>query len=156
MRELQKQEPYLHVCLQGHIIVCLHIYIITKSFYHTKTSQPLSSLIIHTAHTLVGARYMYIHRPSSTVDNYSLYLPNFLTLFFPDLPGAHRAYQCLRLIRPHYYYIIIIIYMYTRNNVKGKTFRVFALTSISCEGSICPQFSGSSLSHFSYFINLQP
>ena len=49
------------------------------------------------------------HRPSVTSfkqalkthdyrDNSSLYL------LFPGLPGAHRAYGCLRLIRPHYYY----------------------------------------------------
>ena len=43
-------------------------------------------------------------RPISTNENSSLYLPNFLTLLFPGLPGAHRAYGCLRLIRPHYYY----------------------------------------------------
>ena len=43
-------------------------------------------------------------RPISTVENSSLYLPNFLTLFFPGLPGAHRAFGWLRLKRPHYYY----------------------------------------------------
>ena len=31
------------------------------------------------------------HWPISTVENSSLYLPNFLTLFFPGLSGAHRA-----------------------------------------------------------------
>ena len=42
-------------------------------------------------------------RPISTVENSSLYLPNFLTLFFLSLPGAHQADRWLRL-RPHYYY----------------------------------------------------
>ena len=33
-----------------------------------------------------------------------IYILILLTLLFPGLPGAHRAYGCLRLIRPHYYY----------------------------------------------------
>ena len=48
-------------------------------------------------------------RPISTVDNPSLYPPNCLTLFFPGLPGAHRAYGWLCIINPHYYY-----FSYTR------------------------------------------
>ena len=48
-------------------------------------------------------------RPISTVDNSSLYLPNCLTLLFPGLPGAQRAYGWLRLIRPHYYYYYYMV-----------------------------------------------
>ena len=37
-------------------------------------------------------------RPISTIDHSFLYLPNFLTLFFPGLPGQHRANGWLRLL----------------------------------------------------------
>ena len=32
----------------------------------------------------------------------------FLTFFFPCLPGAHRAYGCMHLIRLHCYYFLLI------------------------------------------------
>ena len=74
-------------------------------------------------------------RPISTIENSSLYLPNFSDSFsfLACLPGAHRAYGWLRLIRRHYYYYY---YYYYDEDVSGSRSLIHTRIPKSCQVSM--------------------